>query len=120
VAYFVATWLLQWVLPVATWLLRGGVRQSLLYHQPSRRFLRLLCQSSCPAPPCSVCSRHALCGTWVWGSMRVRCSKFDPKADLYSLSFIFAEVRSDCPAQAELPFNRACTAGCCLHNLWPV
>ena len=38
------------------------------------------------------CSRHALCGTWLWGSMQVRNHRFDPKADLYSLSFIFAEV----------------------------
>ena len=51
---------------------------------------------SCPclALPHSAlsCSRHALCGTWLWGSMSVRNNKFDPKADLYSLSFIFAEV----------------------------
>lgn len=36
--------------------------------------------------------RSALCGTWLWGSMRVRRHQFDPKADLYSLSFSFAEV----------------------------
>jgi hypothetical protein len=46
-----------------------------------------------PCPNLAVsCSRHALCGTWLWGSMSVRNNKFDPKADLYSLSFIFAEV----------------------------
>ena len=57
---------------------------------PSRA---LAVRTACPAPlPCPVCSRHALCGTWLWGSMQVRNHRFDPKADLYSLSFIFAEV----------------------------
>ncbi|PRW58723.1 hypothetical protein C2E21_3267 [Chlorella sorokiniana] len=33
-----------------------------------------------------------LCGTWLWGSMLMRHRRFDPSADLYSLSIIFAEV----------------------------
>ena len=46
----------------------------------------------CLAAPWPPCSSRALCGTWLWGSMQVRSRRFDPKADLYSLSFIFAEV----------------------------
>ena len=45
--------------------------------------------------------------------MRVRRFDFDPKADLYSLSFIFAEARSDCllKLRATLLFSQACPAG---------
>jgi hypothetical protein len=46
----------------------------------------------CRTAPWPLCSSRALCGTWLWGSMQVRNHRFDPKADLYSLSFIFAEV----------------------------
>ncbi|EFN60138.1 expressed protein [Chlorella variabilis] len=35
---------------------------------------------------------HKLAGTWLWGSMAVCNSCFDATADLYSLSFIFAEI----------------------------
>ncbi|KAL4444011.1 hypothetical protein ABPG75_011748 [Micractinium tetrahymenae] len=31
-------------------------------------------------------------GTWLWGSMQARSGRFDPTADLYSLSFVFAEM----------------------------
>lgn len=42
-----------------------------------------------------MCVQH-MCVRHMWGSMRVRRHQFDPKADLYSLSFCFAEVGSCC------------------------
>lgn len=38
------------------------------------------------------CRRDQILGTWLWGSMKARNGRFDPTADLYSLSFVFAEV----------------------------
>ncbi|PRW56665.1 Serine threonine kinase regulator of stationary phase [Chlorella sorokiniana] len=32
------------------------------------------------------------CGTWLWGSSRARNQGFDPKADLYSLCYCFADL----------------------------
>lgn len=56
----------------------------------------------------NACRYNALCGTWLWGSLAVRYRRFDPKADLYSLSFIFAEVRKGTAAamQAVMLFVR--------------
>lgn len=54
---------------------------------------RLLSILAPPLPSIpAACRRGALCGTWLWGSLSVRSRRFDPKADLYSLCFIFAEV----------------------------
>ena len=52
-----------------------------------------------PGVPCSNCSPL---GTWLWGSMPVREANFDETADLYSVSFIGAEVGDRC-APLRLP-----------------
>lgn len=56
-----------------------------------------------PAQPCLLLSPDAPrsncspLGTWLWGSMPVREGHFDETADLYSVSFIGAEVGIDVP-----------------------
>lgn len=52
--------------------------------------------------------RHLLQATWLWGSMQMHSQIFDPKADLYGLCFIFAEVRW----RQLNPFACACTHVC--------
>ncbi|PRW58085.1 serine threonine- kinase ATG1 [Chlorella sorokiniana] len=58
--------------------------------------MRLLLADPAMAQPIKLLQekgrRSALCGTWLWGSMLVRNRRFDPSADLYSLSISFAEA----------------------------
>ncbi|KAL4444019.1 hypothetical protein ABPG75_011756 [Micractinium tetrahymenae] len=56
--------------------------------------MHLLFADPATALPISVVEQrpHQMLGTWLWGSMQVRSGRFDPTADLYSLSFVFAEM----------------------------
>jgi len=39
-----------------------------------------------------LCRQEFICGTWLWGSTAARHRRFDPLADVYSLSMAFLEV----------------------------
>lgn len=64
--------------------LRLLMRSALVFIQVQLHLLLFSCSLSC--------RRGDILGTWLWGSMLARNSRFDPTADLYSLSFVFVEA----------------------------